>query len=431
MADNGSGNGFLISKGYSYYIFVLLFLLYMFDWLDRMVVVSLFPFIKADWGLTDTQCGMLISGVSWSIVVLTFPVSIFIDRWSRKKSIGLMALLWSLATAACAFTRNYTQLFAARTVIGVGEAGYAPGGTAMISALFPEKKRAKIMGIWNASIPLGSAIGIVAGGIIAEQLGWRHAFGLVAFPGLVVAMLMFRVRDYKSVDLLKTARNKAGVDEKRPMKGGDIVREFTRTPSLIFTYLGFAGSMFANTALLTWLPTYFHRMDGIPMSRAGVKGALVMLLAIVGAPLGGFLADKWLKRRINGRLLFVSVSSVVSCVLMISAFALFSGVYQYFFLLLGGISAAAFVPGAAAVTQDVVHPGLRAISYSFCVIVQHVLGSALGPIFVGNMSDRYGIDVALIFLPFAYLVAAGMFFSGSFFYRQDLEKAEKAVLEIE
>ncbi|MFO7985102.1 MAG: MFS transporter [Desulfatiglandaceae bacterium] len=138
MADIRFDNGYLVSKGYAHYIFVLLFLLYMFDWLDRMVVVSLFPFIKADWGLTDTQCGMLISAVSWSIVVLTFPVSIFIDRWSRKKSIGLMALLWSLATAACAFTRNYVQLFVARTVIGVGEAGYAPGGTTTISALFPE-----------------------------------------------------------------------------------------------------------------------------------------------------------------------------------------------------------------------------------------------------------------------------------------------------
>jgi len=82
-------------------------------------------------------------------------------------------------------------------------------------------------------------------------------------------------------------------------------------------------------------------------------------------------------------------------------------------------------------SQDVVHPGLRAVSYSFCVIVQHVLGSALGPIFVGFISDRYGIDIALMVLPFAYLIAAGMFFSGSFFYRQDLEKAEKAVLEIE
>ncbi|MFH2076149.1 MAG: MFS transporter, partial [Pseudomonadota bacterium] len=311
MADNGSHSGYLISKKHSHYIFVLLFLLYMFDWLDRMVVVSLFPFLQADWGLTDTECGMLISGVSWSIVLLTFPVSIFIDRWSRKKSIGLMALLWSLATAACAFTRNYTQLFVARTVIGVGEAGYAPGGTAMISALFPEEKRARIMGIWNASIPLGSAIGIATGGFIAELLGWRHAFGLVALPGLVVAILMFRVRDYRSVDLLKTAKDGAGVDAKTPMKGRDMVREFTRTPSLIFTYLGFAGSMFANTALLTWLPTYFHRMDGISMSRAGVKGGIVMLLAIVGAPLGGFLADKWLKKRINGRLLFVSVSSIV------------------------------------------------------------------------------------------------------------------------
>ena len=431
MADNGSHSGYLISKKHSHYIFVLLFLLYMFDWLDRMVVVSLFPFLQADWGLTDTECGMLISCVSWSIVLLTFPVSIFIDRWSRKKSIGLMALLWSLATAMCAFTRNYSQLFAARTVIGVGEAGYAPGGTAMISALFPQEKRAKIMGIWNASIPLGSAIGIATGGFIAELLGWRHAFGLVALPGLVVAILMFRVRDYRSVDLVKIAKDGAGVDAKTPMKGRDMVREFTRTPSLIFTYLGFAGSMFANTALLTWLPTYFHRMDGISMSRAGVKGGIVILLAIVGAPLGGFLADKWLKKRINGRLLFVSVSSIVSCGLMISAFAFLSGASQYLFLLLGGISAAAFVPGAAAVTQDVVHPGLRAVSYSFCVIVQHILGSAMGPIFVGNMSDRYGIDVALIFLPFAYLVAAGMFFLGSFFYENDLKKAEKAVLEFE
>ncbi|MCF8081927.1 MAG: MFS transporter [Deltaproteobacteria bacterium] len=431
MAHIRYDGGYLVSKGYTHYIFVLLFLLYMFDWLDRMVVVSLFPFIKADWGLTDTQCGMLISAVSWSIVVLTFPVSVFIDRWSRKKSIGLMALLWSLATAACAFTRNYVQLFAARTVIGVGEAGYAPGGTAMISALFPEKKRAKIMGLWNASIPLGSAIGIAVGGLIAEQLGWRHALGLVALPGMVVAVLMFRVRDYKSVELIRTTKDPTGMGEQKRMKSEDMVREFTRTPSLLFTYLGFAGSMFANTALLTWLPTYFHRMDQIPMSRAGVKGGLVMLLAIVGAPLGGYLADKWLQRRINGRLLFVALSSATSCVLMFAAFALFSGLSQYACLLLGGVSAAAFVPGAAAVTQDVVHPGLRAISYSFCVIIQHILGSALGPIFVGNISDRYGIDVAMTILPFAYLVAAGMFFSGSFFYNHDLEKAEKAVLEIE
>src|SRR5512138_2015748 len=107
----GPADGYLLSKGYSYYTFALLFLLYMFDYIDRMVVVSLFPFLKADFGLSDTQCGLLVSTVYWSIVVLSVPTSVIIDRWSRKKSIGLVAVFWSLATVACAFTKNFPQLF--------------------------------------------------------------------------------------------------------------------------------------------------------------------------------------------------------------------------------------------------------------------------------------------------------------------------------
>ena len=191
-------DGYLMSKGYSYYIFALLFLLYMFDYIDRMVVVSLFPFLKADFGLSDTQCGLLVSTVYWSIVVLSVPISVIIDRWSRKKSIGLMALFWSAATVACAFTKNFSQLFIASTAIGVGEAGYAPGGTAMISALFPEKMRSLIVGLWTAALPLGSAIGIMLGGYIATHYGWRQAFGIVALPGFIVAILFFFVRDYKT-----------------------------------------------------------------------------------------------------------------------------------------------------------------------------------------------------------------------------------------
>ncbi|MBU1397369.1 MAG: MFS transporter, partial [Proteobacteria bacterium] len=91
-------------------IFTLLFLLYMFDYLDRLVIVSLFPFLKQEWGITDTQCGLLVSAVYWSILIFTLPVSVLIDRWSRVKSIGLMAVLWSAATLACAFTKNFGQL---------------------------------------------------------------------------------------------------------------------------------------------------------------------------------------------------------------------------------------------------------------------------------------------------------------------------------
>ena len=201
---NGPSEGYLLSKGHSYYIFSLLFLLYMFDYIDRLVVVSLFPYLQKDWGLTDTQCGLLVSAVYWSIVLFSFPVSIIIDRWSRKKSIGIMALLWSLATAACAFAKTFPHLFIARSAIGIGEAGYAPGGTAMISALFPEKKRAMLVGLWNISIPLGSALGVALGGYIAVNYGWRHAFGLVALPGLIIALLFFFIRDYKTVELVKS-----------------------------------------------------------------------------------------------------------------------------------------------------------------------------------------------------------------------------------
>jgi len=423
--------GYLLSKGHSYYVFILLFLLYFFDYVDRMVVVSLFPFLQKDWGLSDTQCGMLVSAVYWAIVLFSFPISLLIDRWSRKKSIGLMAILWSLATAACAFTRNFSQLFAARTAIGLGEAGYAPGGTAMISALFPEKKRAMLVGIWNISIPLGSAIGIALGGYIAVHYGWRQAFGLVALPGLIVAVLFFFIRDYKTIELVKTKETDKACPVPTKLSPRDVVRELARTPSLLLTYIGFAGNTFLTTSLLSWLPTFLHRFENLPMQQASLKGGLVMLLAIVGSPLGGFLADKWLRKRANARLLFSALSSTLTAVIFVLAFGLFSGGTQYVLFLIGGVSAIAFASSAIAVTQDVVHPGVRAISYSICVVVQNLLGSSLGPVFTGVLSDRFDIRTALTVVSFFPILAGIFFYIGSRFYEKDLAKVEKIAVCLE
>jgi len=307
-----------------YYVFCLLFLLYMFDYLDRLIIVSLFPFLKQDWGITDTQCGLLVSAVYWSILLFTLPASVIIDRWSRKKSIGLMAIFWCIATLACAFTKNFRQLFIARTAIGLGEAGYAPGGTAMISSMFPKEKRAGMLGIWNASIPLGSALGIILGGIIAEHFGWRHAFGIVALPVILVAVLLFYVKDYKTVALTM----QVGTGEKKTnarMQWKDIVHHFTTNKTLMFNNFAFAANTFVTTALLTWLPSYFQRIEEISVSRAATKGAVVMLLAIIGAPLGGFLTDRWLKKRKTARLLFPAISSLATSILLFIAFQFLRG----------------------------------------------------------------------------------------------------------
>ena len=412
------------------YVFILLFLLYMFDYVDRMIIVSLFPFLVSDWGVSDTQCGLLVSAVYWSILIFSFPVSILVDRWSRRKSIGLMGLLWSMATLACAFTGSFWQLFAARTAIGVGEAGYAPGGTAMISALFPQAKRARILGFWNASIPLGSALGIGLGGFVAEHFGWRHAFGLVAFPGLIVAVLFFFVRDYQTVALASVGEQQ-GPDASIKAKWLKIARGFTRNTTLILNNLGFAANVFVTTSLLTWLPTYFHRTYGLSMGAAGIKAGLVMMLAVVGAPLGGYLCDRWLKTRPDARMLFPALSSAATAVLLFAALALFHGQTQYMILLAAGLAAVAFVPASAAVTQDVVHPGLRAVSLSLNVIIQHLLGSSLGPTFVGAVSDARGLETGLLCLPFFCLLAAVLFFAGSFFYVKDLRKVEIVEIRFE
>ena len=420
-------NGYLFSKGYSNYVFILLFLLYMFDYIDRMVVTSMFTSIERDWGITHTQSGLLVSAVYWAIVLLTFPISILVDRWSRTKTIGVMAIMWSMATAICALTGNFVQLFMARMLIGVGEAGYAPGGSAMISGLYPIDRRARMMGIWNASIPLGSAIGVLLGGIIAAKLGWKHAFGIVAIPGMIVAILFLFVKDYKTVDLSFFDKNK----NKIKMEKKDMVKEFVSKPSIIFTFFGIAAVVFVTTSMLTWLPTYFEKMRDISQETAGKMASSVMVLALVGAPLGGFLTDRWRKTRINARLLYPALSTLLSAIVLFIALALGKGKVQYVVLLIFGVLLMSFISGAAAVTQDVIHPGLRATSYAIAVVIQNLLGASTAPIIMGKIYDLANIQTALSILPFVLLIGAFLFWLGSKYYVKDLESVTKIALEAE
>ena len=401
----------------------------MFDYIDREVISSLIPFLKRDLGVTDTQAGSLASAVYWSIVAFTFPVSILVDRWSRKRSVGIMVMLWSVFTALAAAIRTFPQLFITRLGVGVGEAGYAPGGTAMISAMYPMEKRSRMTGLWNASIPLGSAIGVALGGVIATRWGWKHAFGLVAIPGFIIGVLFFFLaRDYRTVKLERPATETRTA---RKMRFWEIVKDFLRTPSLLLTYVAFAGNTFLTSAYLIWLPSYFVRTQNMAAGPAGLKASSIMLLAIIGAPLGGFLVDAWRKRRPSARPLFAGLSSLLSAGVWLLAFGVFSGTGQYIVMMIAALCTLLYLSGASALTQDVVHPGLWAISYAICVIVQNLLGSSTGPIVVGAISDKFGLSVAMLTVPIAAIVAGVLFLLASAFYRRDLDKVDKVVVEME
>lgn len=424
MPDN-TDRGYVLSRRESYRMVILLFFLYMFNYIDRMVVTSVFPFIKAEWGLSDTELGGLGSAVYISLLVSALPVSILADRWSRRKSIAMMTVLWSAATAACALTRSYIQIFTARVFIGLGEAGFAPAGTAMIAAAFPREKQALMMGFWNASIPIGSAIGVILGGFIAVHFGWRYVFGIVALPGLLLAVLAYRLKDYKTVGL-GTGDDIAGSIRKFGL--GSIAKDFLKTPSLIAAYFGFAGNTFVTTAMLIWLPTYLNRTYGLPMDVAGLRAGLIMFCGLAGAPLGGYLADLWYRRHKASRMWFPAISSATSAAILFVSLYFFRGGLQFASFLLLGISFMAFIPATSAVTQDVVHPGLRATSFSMCVITQHIFGSMLGPVVVGMISDVYGIEKALLVLPLSQIIASVVFLLGAPYYTRDLARAPNITL---
>ncbi|MDZ7636293.1 MAG: MFS transporter [Bacteroidales bacterium] len=426
MKNKTIPSGYLFSKSYSNYVFILLFLLYLFDYADRMVVNSMFSYIQHDLGINDFQSGWLVSVIYLTIGLLTFPISLVIDRWSRTKTIGIMAIVWSIATLLCAFTGNYVQLFMARILIGFGEAGYAPGGSALISGMYPIEKRSKMMGLWNASIPLGSAIGVTMGGIIASSWGWKHAFGIVAIPGLIIAILFLFVKDYKTVDLSRVDKGNVKIKMERK----DMIREFLRKPSVIFTYFGMTAIVFVTTAMIVWLPKFFEITNGMDPKKAGTLAGAVMMLALIGAPIGGVIIDRWRKTEKRARMLFPAITTFISAILLFLSFYVFKGTAQLITLFAFGIFIMLFIAGAAAVTQDVIHPGLRATSYAIAVMVQNLLGSFTAPIVLGRISDLTNIQTAMSILPFSLLLGALLFLIGSRYYVSDMEKVSDVKLEV-
>ena len=350
----------------------------------------------------------------------------------QEKGIGICAIAWSVACAVTGFLKSFPSLFTARLMMGIGEAGYNPGGIAMISAFFPENKRAQMNGILNAAVPIGAVVGSIAGGIIAEKLGWRNAFGIVAIPGIIVGLLFFTLKDYKTVELSRVVA--AGVDagKKVKMKAADIAKQLLKNTSLIMNFFGYVGNVFVTTALLTWLPTYFYKlMDKPDMTSASMQSAGIFLLAMVGAPVGGIVTDLVLKRVKRSRMIVPAISTVITAVLLFIALSLPPGTNQYIVLLAMGFFAPFFVAGAASVTQDVVHAGLRSTSYGLGVLVQNLLGASIGPVFVGAISDSHSLLFGLQLLPIFLLFGAVMFFIGSFFYTRDKNRVELATVEAE
>src|SRR5437868_7917526 len=182
-------------RGYARYVLGVMVGINFLNYLDRYILPSVATKIQAEFHLTDSALGLLGSAFLLVYAVATIPFGIWADRGVRKTVVGVGVTIWSLATLFTGLARSYAQLFAARAVLGIGEASYYPAGTALLGDYFKKEGRGRAMSIWAAGTAVGIAVGFAGGGIVAGRFGWRVAFYMTAVPGLIFGLLAFRLRE--------------------------------------------------------------------------------------------------------------------------------------------------------------------------------------------------------------------------------------------
>ena len=432
-STRGLPDEYLIGKGQAWFAFAMTIGLMLVDYIDRQVVVSLFPHMKTDWGLSDKELGALVSIVSITVAIGALPVALLADRYSRVKSIVVMATIWSLATISCMFTRTYGQLLSARAFVGMGEAGYGSVGAALIASIFPARMRSALLAGFFAAASVGSVLGVMLGGLIAAKWGWKAAFGVVGVPGLLLALLYLKVRDYRTVDLtpeLNKATKSTGSTAKF------IANALLRSPTMLWVCLGGASQLIVVSAIWSWLPSFLNRFHGLAPEQAGLKAALVVLCGAVGSVVWGSVVDRAGVRRARNKLRAMALLCLVALAVLMPTFAA-TGTptldvpTQFALIAFGGFLMTCTVGPVSAVVIDVVHPGVRATGASVLALFQNLFGLAAGPFLTGVLSDSLGLESALTIVPAFGLLAAAFFMLAARSYEPDMQRVQSVAIEVE
>jgi predicted MFS family arabinose efflux permease len=421
-------NDYLTSRRQAWFAFAMTFALMFFDFIDRQVIVSLFPHIKSEWNLSDKELGSLVSIISIVVGVGGLPVALVADRMGRVKSIVVMAITWSLATISCMFTANYSQLFMARAMVGVGETGYGSVGVALISTLFPKRLRSAALGAFYAAPSLGSVLGVVLGGMIAARWGWKAAFGVVGVPGLVLALLYLLVRDYKTVALTR------GANQATQSLGGTLKHIFgtlARTRSLLWVCAGAAAELITVSAIWSWLPSYLNRFHGMTPEAAAKAAAVVVLVGAVSSTFWGIVVGRLARRTPRNKLPALSTLCLITSVIFVLAFGgTYTGDAQFKLIVLGSFFMNCTVGVVAGVAMDVVHPGVRSTGAAVLSLFQNLLGLAVGPLLAGVLSDQWGLQQALTVIPLFSILAAVFFVVAMRSYDADAAQISDVKLDV-
>ncbi len=398
---------------HSWYALGVLTAVYVLNFLDRALVFILLSPIQREFQLSGFQLGLL-GSAAFAIfyTVLGIPFGRMADRVKRKWLIAAGLAVWSLFSGLTGFAGGFWSLFVCRLMVGVGEATLGPAALSLLSDYFPPRMRATVQSIYSSGIAVGGGLAFFLGGQIGAAYGWRWAFYLLGFPGLLLCIFVLSLREAKRG---QTESASAPAYSSRDWK------VLFKSSALRYHYAGYALFGLAANQLSIWGPYFFNRVHGLPLTLIGNwAGVLSVAAGVPGTILGGVLADRLRRRGRGGRMFFSAACALASIPLWLAL--LFSGNVWFLlvanFLLLG--VALMWLGPAAADVHDIAGPHLRGLGVAIYFFTVNMAAYGIGGPLIGRVSDSLGaandpsmMRYGMLLCPLASAFAALLLWLGS------------------
>ena len=378
----------------------LLLAINLFNYIDRQILAAVEPDIRATFFVAGDANAMAKTGTLGTAFLVTYMLAApalgwLSDRFSRWIIIGSAVILWSLASGGSGLAATFTALFLTRVFVGIGEGGYGPAAPTVLADLFPLQIRGRVMAVFCAAIPVGSALGYVLGGWINEHLGWRWAFYLVTPPGLLLGLLCFFQRDPRARGIARPERQRATL--------ADYATLF-RTPSYVLNCIAQTALTFAIGGIGFWVAAYL-KFRGQPASATKFFGVIIVVAGLISTLLGGWAGDRLRTSRPGSYFLVSGLGMIVAFPLFVAMlFTPFPAAWvlmfaSVFFMFLNtGPSNTALI--------NVSLPKVRASAFALNILIIHFFGDAAAFPAIGFIAGHTNMNVAFLFVSFVMLVAA-------------------------
>jgi MFS family permease len=398
-----------------------------FNYIDRQILAAVEPSIRATFFLPGDKNALAISGILGSAFLVTYmlvapALGWLADRFSRWAIIGMAVIFWSFATAGSGLAATFAILFLTRVLVGIGEGGYGPAAPTILADLFPIQTRGRIMALFFAAIPVGSALGYVIGGLVLTHLTivpqhdrWRWALCIVAVPGIILGVWSLFQRDPRAVEGVRPERQRA--------KSNDYMT-ILRTRSYVLNCGAQTAMTFAAGGIGWWIAAYL-KDRGLPSSSTEIFGAIIAVAGLTATLTGGWLADR-LRGKYPGSYFLVSGWGMV-CGFPLFVAMLFTPFPYAWGLMFGSVFFLFLNTGPSnTALANVTLPKVRATAFALNILVLHTLGDVPAFPAIGFVAGHTNWTTAFLVVSGMMLVAGILWILGAKFLAADTARVEAA-----